>query len=97
MTSKALTLAACLFLAATAAQAAPAIVRTGATAAPIAASVEVPAGSDIVYLSGNTPLVVVLREALAIDNYHRKRAKKHRDIDGIENHTFSERGSERRR
>jgi len=57
MTSKALTLAALLLGVATIAQAAPAIVRTGAPIAPIAATVGVPAGSDIVYLSGMLPPV----------------------------------------
>ncbi|HZC16515.1 MAG TPA: RidA family protein [Caulobacteraceae bacterium] len=55
--TKALLLSACLLLTTTAAQAGAPIVRTGAPAAPIAASVEVPAGSDIVYLSGMLPPV----------------------------------------
>lgn len=55
--AKALVLSACLLLTATQAQAAAPIVRTGAPTSPIAASVEVPAGSDIVYLSGMLPPV----------------------------------------
>jgi enamine deaminase RidA (YjgF/YER057c/UK114 family) len=57
MTRKALMFATAVALAATGAQAAPPIVRTGAPTSPIAASVEVPAGSDIVYLSGMLPPV----------------------------------------
>ena len=56
--TKTLLLTACLVLTATAAQAAPpAVVRTGAPTAPIAATVEVPGGSDMVDLSGMLPPV----------------------------------------
>ena len=56
--TKALLLTACLVVSATAAQAAaPSVVRTGAPEAPIAATVEVPGGSDLIYLSGMLPPV----------------------------------------
>ena len=56
--TKALLLSACLVLTATAVQAAPPpVVRTGAPTAPIAATVEVPGGSDLIYLSGMLPPV----------------------------------------
>jgi enamine deaminase RidA (YjgF/YER057c/UK114 family) len=59
--TKALLLTACLFLTATATQAAPPpVVRTGAPTAPIAATVEVPGGSDMIYLSGMLPPVADL-------------------------------------
>ena len=56
--TKALLLTACLVLTATAVLAAPPpVVRTGAPTAPIAATVEVPGGLDIIYLSGMLPPV----------------------------------------
>ena len=50
-------LAACMAMAATSVGAAPAIVHSGPPASPIAVSVEVPAGSDLIYLSGMLPPV----------------------------------------
>jgi enamine deaminase RidA (YjgF/YER057c/UK114 family) len=56
--TKALLLTACLVLGGAAARAAPpSVVRTGAPEAPIAATVEVPGGSDLIYLSGMLPPV----------------------------------------
>ena len=56
--TKALLLTACLVLTATAARAEPpAVVRTGAPTAPIAATVEVPGRLDMIYLSGMLPPV----------------------------------------
>ena len=54
----ALALAAGLSSIAAAAALAEPVVRTGAPASPIAATVEVPAGADVIYLSGQLPPVI---------------------------------------